>query len=100
MAPSLIQSRRNRSPATSEGTEVEKGPQPEALLAPLTTSGEGAKAQSGSPSIMMPTLKVIESSLTTGLIEEKAPVVEVSLVQVSSLLSGGDDHDVGSEPAS
>ena len=76
------------------------GPRPEALLAPLMTSGKGAEAQPGSSSIMMPALKVVESSPTTGPIEEKAPVVEVSLVQVSSLLSGGDDHDVGPEPAS
>ena len=47
----------------------------------------------------MPTLKVVESSPTTGPIGGKVPVAEVSLVQVSSSSSEGDDHDVGPEPA-
>jgi len=73
--------------------------QPEAPLAPLMTSSEGAKAQPGSPSIMMPALKVIESSPTTGPIREKASIAEVSLVQVSSSSSEGDDYEFGSEHA-
>ena len=77
-----------------------EGSQPEAPLAPLMTSGEGAEAQPSSPSIMMSALKVIESSPTTGLIGGKAPAAKVSLVQVSSSSSEGNDHDVGPEPAS
>jgi len=100
VAPPLIQSRCSRGLATLEGTEVVEGPQPEAPLALLTTSGEGAEVQPGSPSIMMLALKVVESSPTTGPIGGKAPAAEVPLVQVSSSSSEGDDHDVGPEPAS
>ena len=56
--------------------------------------------QPGSPSIMMPALKVVESSPTTEPIGRKAPAAEVPLVQVSSSSSEGDDHDVGPEPTS
>jgi len=80
VAPLLIRSQCGRGPATSKGIEVTEGLQPEASLAPLTTLGERAETQPGSPSIMMSVLKVVESSLTTGLIGRKAPVAEVSLV--------------------
>ena len=82
VAPPLIQSRHSRGPATSEGTAVVEGSQPESPLVLLMTSGEGTEAQSGSPSIMMSAFIVIESSPTTGPIEGKAPIAEVSLVQV------------------
>ena len=55
--------------------------------------------QLGSPCIMTPALKVIESSPTTGPISGKAPATETSLVQVSSLSSESDNHDIGSESA-
>ena len=48
----------------------------------------------------MPALKVVESGPTTEPIGGKAPVADVSMVQVSSLSSEGDDYDVGPEPAS
>jgi len=60
VAPPLIRNRRSRGPATLEGTKVAERSQPEALLAPLMMSCEGAEAQSGSPGIMMPALKVVE----------------------------------------
>ena len=63
------------------------------------TSGKEVEIQLSSPSIMMLALKVIESSPTTGPISGKAPVVEASLVQVSSLLSESDEHDIGSKSA-
>ena len=62
-------------------------------LASLTTSGERDETQPGSPSIIMSTLKVVKSSPTTGPSGGKAPVVEVSLVQVLPSSSEGDDHD-------
>ena len=93
--PSLIQSYRGRGPATSEGTDVTKRPQLEAMLAPLMTSGEGVEMQQGSPSVMIPTLKVVESSPTTRPISGKALIVEASLVQVSSPSFEGGDHDTG-----
>ena len=60
VAPLFIQSWRSKGPATSEGTTVVEGSHPEALLASLTTSGKGAKAQPSPPSIMMPVLKVVK----------------------------------------
>ena len=68
VAPPLIRSRRSRGPITSEGVEVAEGPQSEDLLASLMTSGEGAKMQPGSISIMMPILRIPEPSPTTWLI--------------------------------
>jgi len=100
VVPPLIQSRHGRGPATSGGIEVTEGPQLEVPLTPLITSGEGSETQLGFPSVMMPTLKVIKSSPNTGPIGGKAPIVEASLVQVSSSSSEGDDHDIGPEFAS
>jgi len=100
VAPPLIWSRHSKGPATLEGTSVVEGSQLEAPLAPLMTSGKGVEAQPSSPSIIMSALKVVESSPTTVPIGGKAPVAEVSLVQVSSSSSKGDDPDVGTEPAS
>ena len=99
IASLLIRNHHSRSPTTSKGTKVVEGPPPEALLAPLKTSSEGTDVQPSSPSIMMLALKVVESSLTTGPIGGKALVAEVSLVQVSSSSSEGDDYEFGSEHA-
>ena len=61
--------------------------------------------QSGSPNVMMPTLKAPECSLTTRLVGSKAPTTGASLIHVSSSSSeehvdySGDDHDFGNEPA-
>ena len=63
------------------------------------TSGEGAKTQPGSQSIMIPALRISELSPTTGPIGKKISIAKVPLVQVSSSSSKGDDHDIGSEPA-
>ena len=48
---------------------------------------------------MMLALKIPESSPTIGPFGGKAPIAKASLVQVLSLSSEGDDHDIGSEPA-
>ena len=45
-------------------------------------SGEEAETQSESPSVIMPALKIPESSPTTGPIGAKVPINEASLVQV------------------
>ena len=74
VAPPLIRSQRSRGLATSEGVEVAKVPQSEALLASTMTSGEGVETQLGSSSIMMPALRVPESSLTTRPIGGKTPI--------------------------
>ena len=100
VAPSLIQSRRSRGLATSERIEVTEGPCSETLLASLTTSGKGVEMQPSSPSIMILALKVVESSPISAPIGGKALFAEVSLVQVSSSSSEGDDHDIGPKPAS
>ena len=94
VAPPLIRSQRSRGSATSEGVEVAEGPQSEALLASLITSGEGTETQLGSPRIMMPALRFPESSPTTEPIGRKAPVVEAPLVQLPSLSSEGNGHEI------
>ena len=99
VAPPLIQSRRDRGPATSVGIEVAEGPQSKAPLASLMTLDEGVEMQLGYPSTMMPALKVVESSLTIGPISGKASVAKASLVQVSSSSSKSDDHHIGHESA-
>ena len=81
VAPPLIYRQHGGGLATLEGIKVAKGPQLEALLASLMTSCEGVKMQPGSPSVMMLTLKVVESSPTTGPIGGKAPIARVSLVK-------------------
>ena len=78
MAPSLMRSQRIRGRATSEGVEVAEGPQLEASLTSLMTSGEGAEMQPSSPSIMILALKVVESSPTSAPIGGKALFAEVS----------------------
>ena len=75
--PPLIRSWSDRGPATSKGIEVAEGPQSKAPLASIMTLGKGVEMQPGYPSTMMPALKVVKSSLTTGPIGEKAPVAEV-----------------------
>jgi len=60
--------------------------------------------QSGSPSVLMSASRTAEPSPTTGLLSGKAPVTEVSLVQVLSSSSeehcdySGDKVDFGDEP--
>ena len=59
--------------------------------------------QSSSPSVLMPTSRVAEPSPTIGLLSGKAPVTEVSLVQVLSSSSeehvdySGDEVDFGDD---
>ena len=48
---------------------------------------------------MMPALRIPESSPTTEPIGRKAPVIEALLVQVPSLSSEGNGHEIWSEPA-
>jgi len=61
--------------------------------------------QSGSPSVLMPTFRVVKPSPTIGVLSGKAPVHEASLVHVSSSSSeehsdySGDEVDFGDEPA-
>ena len=61
--------------------------------------------QLSSPSVMMSASQVVEPSPTTGLLSGKAPVTEVSLVQVSSSSSeehgdySGDEVNFGDKPA-
>jgi len=47
---------------------------------------------------MMLALKIPESSPTIGPFGGKAPIAKASLVQVLSLSSEGDDHDIGYDP--
>ena len=98
VAPPLIQSRRNRGPIASEGIKVVEESQSEAPSASLMNSGEGAETQPGSPSVMIPALKIPEPSQTTRPIGGKVSIAEAPLVQVFSSSSEGDDHDIGSEP--
>ena len=61
--------------------------------------------QPRSPSVLMPTSRVVEPSPTIGVLSGKGPVIEASLVQVSSLSSeehnycSGDEVDFGDELA-
>jgi len=83
-------------------------PQPEA--APSTSSmGQEERAnqndvQSGSPSIMMPSIGFPEKSPTTGLMGTRPPVIEIPLSPVSSPPSDEvidysiDDFDFGDKP--
>ena len=53
--------------------------------------------QPGSPNILMPTSRVVEPSPTTGVLSGKAPITEISWVQVSSLSSEEHDYYSGEE---
>ena len=55
--------------------------------------------QHRSPNVMMPALKTLECSLTTGTISGKTLIIEALSVQVLSSLSEGDDYDFGHELA-
>jgi len=61
--------------------------------------------QPGSPSVLMPTLRVIEPSSTTGVFSGKASIAETSCVELSSSSSeehgyySGEDVDFGDELA-
>jgi len=54
--------------------------------------------QPGSPSIMMPALKIPECSPTTKPIDGKHSITKALSVQVLSSLSDGDDYNIGYEP--
>jgi len=60
--------------------------------------------QPGSPSVLMPSLRVTEPSLTTGVLSGKAPITENSWVQLSFSSSeeheyySGQEVDFGDEP--
>ena len=85
-----------RGPAVSVGTEVMEEPQLQVASTSLMTL-ERAEMRPGSPSIMMPALKILECSPTTGPIGGKAPITEAPSVQVLSLSSEGDDYNFGHE---
>ena len=77
----------------TERAEVEALSQPEASIQPATSSaqGRGTKAsQPGSPSVLMPTSRIVEPSPTTRVLSGKAPITEPSWVQVAS--SSSEEH--------
>ena len=53
--------------------------------------------QPGSPGILMPSLRVIDPSPTTGVFGGKAPIVEASRVELSSPSSEEEGYDSGDE---
>jgi len=53
--------------------------------------------QPGSPSVLMPTSRVVEPSPTTGVLSGKAPIAETSWIQLSSLSSEEHDYYFGEE---
>ena len=75
-------------------------------LDPLQLKGEGRRCNSlGSPSVLMPTSRVVKPSPTTGVLSGKTPIAETSWVQLSSSSSeeheyySGEEVDFGDEPA-
>ena len=86
--------------------KVEILSQPGVSIQPAASSARerGMKVQqSGSPTILMSTSRVVEPSLTTRIFSDKAPVTEASLVQVSSSSSkehsdySGEEVDFGND---
>ena len=61
--------------------------------------------QPGSPSVLMPTSRVVDPSLTTGVLSSKVSIAEPSCVELSSSSSeehgyySGEEVDFGDEPA-
>ena len=61
--------------------------------------------QPGSPSVLMPTSRVIDPNPTTGVFSGKASITETSCVELSSVSSeehgyySGEEVDFGDEPA-
>jgi len=91
-----------------ERAKVEILSQPGVSIQPVASSARerGMEVQQpGSPSVLMPTSRVVEPSPTIGVFSGKAPVSEASFVQVSSSSSekhsdySGDEVDFGDEPA-
>ena len=84
--------------------EVDNPHQPKIASALIIVEERGVDMQSGFPSIMMTTPRVPECSLTTELVEGKAPITGVSPIQVSSPSSKehinyfGNHYDFGNEP--
>ena len=59
---------------------------------PSSAQEKGAKVQQpGSPSVLMPTSRVVEPNPTTGVLSGKAPITETSWVQMSS--SSSEEHE-------
>ena len=92
----------------TERAKVEILSQPKISIRPTASSAREREIevqQSGSPSVLMPTSRVVEPSPTTGVLSGKAPITEASLVQVSSSSSEehtyylGDEVDFSDEPA-
>ena len=76
---------------------------------PKPSSAHGGRVevqQPGSPSVMMPTSRVIEPSPTTGVFSGKASIAKASCVELSSSSSeehgyfSGEEVDFGDEPLS
>jgi len=91
-----------------EKAEVEVPSQPGVSVRSAASSAQERAMevqQPDSPSILMPISRVVEPSLTTGVLSGKIPITEASLVQVSSSSSeehsdySGDEVDFGDEPA-
>ena len=75
---------------------------------PEPSSAHGRRVevqQPGTPSVLMPTSRVIEPSPTTGVLSGKASIAETSCVELSSSSSeeqgyySGEEVDFGDEPA-
>jgi len=75
---------------------------------PESSSAHGRRVevqQPGSPGVLMPTLRVIELSPTTGVLSGKASIAETSCVELSSSSSeehgyySGEEVNFGDEPA-
>jgi len=90
-----------------ERVEIEILSQPEISIRPAASSAQERRMeaqQPGSPSVLMPTSRVVVPSPTKGVLSGKAPIAEASLVQVSSSSSkehnyySGDEVDFGDEP--
>ena len=88
-----------------EGLEVEI---PGVSTRPGTSSTHERRPevqQPGSPSVLMPTSRVVKLSPTTGILSSKAPIIETSWVRLSSSSSeeheyySGEEVDFGDEPA-
>ena len=70
-----------------ERVEIEILSQPGISIRPATSSAQERRMEAqqlGSPSVLMPTSRVVEPSPTTGVLSGKALITETSRVQVSS----------------
>ena len=96
-----------RPEEVTERAKVEVLSQPRASIQLATSLAQerGMEApQSGSPSVLMPTSRIVEPNPTTGVLSGKAPISETSWVHVSSSSSkehdyySGEEVDFGDEP--